>query len=616
MLESLRHRGPDGARMLETDGATLGNLMLHYTPESCFEEMPLVYHHWVITADARIDNRKELYTLLNISPSEHSKICDSLLIVKAFEKWGKQCTSHLVGDFAFAIWDKIERSLFCARDHTGVRQLFFADAPNFFIFSTEVRSIAKLDFVGNKLNEDVFRKYVINLEFEGEDAIDTFVAGVKRLLPATWLWYENHNIITQLYWERNKKNIVKFADEKEYGLALRALLQQAIDDRMNTNFPVGITLSGGLDSSSIACLAARKLAQSGKNLYSASSVLSPNYRGVEEDEREYIDLVIAQEKNIIPLYVSAENIGVFHNLQAMFDKTHEPVNSFYYMDDALHHSLAPHTRVVLSGYGGDSTTSNHGNLILSNYIKRLRLGRGLELLNEVKKIEQSSYRTVIQNSIIAPLLSGKLLDILIRIKGNSKTKVFQFEDCPVSEGFVSKHQAIKWHKNQQQRLWDRMDHYTSIWDQEVMWFNGDFCLTSYYKQEHTYPLLDKRIIEFLWASPPANFLYKGYKRGYIRRAMEGILPDGILWRTTKSPYTPDFRDRIFAEKLALSTAIRYELGGPRAEYLNLDYILEELNAMQPLTSKYNESSRHHESTVINQGFQAMAYLLWLDINRK
>lgn len=614
MLESLRHRGPDGARIQQTDGAVLGHLMLHYTPESCFEEPPLVYHHWVITADARLDNRKELCTWLNIPPSAHSRTSDSLLLVKAFEKWGKQCPNYLVGDFAFAIWDKVERSLFCAKDHTGVRQLFFADTPNFFVFSTEVRAIAQLDFIGNKLDLDVFRKYVINLEFEGEDAVNTFIAGIKQILPATWLYYKDHKVITQLYWERDGTNAVKFANEREYGLALRALIQQAIDDRINTNFPVGITLSGGLDSSSIACLAARKLAQSGKNLYSASSVLSPDYKGMEVDERKFIDLVIAQEKNIIPKYISAEKIGVFNNLQAIFDKTYEPVNSFYYMDDALQRSLAPHTRVVLSGYGGDFTASNPGNMVLANYVSRLEWAKSLDLLREMKKITRNSYRIVIQNYIIAPLLSAKLLSIIRKIKGNSKTKTFQFEDCPASERFISKHQAIELHENQQKRLWDRTDHYTSIWDQEMMWFGGEYCLGSYYNQEHAYPLLDKRIIEFLWASPPANFLYKRYKRGYIRRALEGILPNEILWRANKTPYTPDFRDRMLDEKLTLSTAVRRELGGLKADYLNLEYMLERLDAMYPLTNKY--SFDDHESGVVNRGFQAMAYLSWIDSNRK
>ena len=409
MLESLRHRGPDGAHVLQTDGATLGHLSLHYTPQSCLEKQPLEYQHWVITADVRLDNRKELCGLLDIPPSAYSRTCDSLLLAKAYEKWGKQCPTYLVGDFAFAVWDKVEQSVFCARDHVGVRQVFFADTTNFFVFSTEIRALARLYFIGNKLDESVFKKFVVNLDIEGEDAASTFVAGVKRLLPATWLYYENHKIATQCYWKRDSRKAVEFADEREYGLALRTLLQQAIDDRLNTNFPVGITLSGGLDSSSIACLAARKLAQSGKNLYSASSVLSPNYKGVEVDERNYIELVVAQEKNIIPQYVSAEKTGVFNKIQSVFDKTYEPGNSFYYMDDALYSALSPHSRVILSGYGGDSTVSNHGNLVLWDYTRRLRISKSLSLLREVKKIERSSYRTVIQNSIIAHLLPAKLL---------------------------------------------------------------------------------------------------------------------------------------------------------------------------------------------------------------
>ena len=121
MLESLAHRGSDGADLWSEGPVGLGHRMLWTTPESVHEKLPLLNHTGdvVLTADARIDNRDELLAVLGLTACPPAQVADSQLILAAYEKWGEHCPEKLLGDFAFALWDGRKQILFCARDTSG-----------------------------------------------------------------------------------------------------------------------------------------------------------------------------------------------------------------------------------------------------------------------------------------------------------------------------------------------------------------------------------------------------------------------------------------------------------------------------------------------------------------
>jgi asparagine synthase (glutamine-hydrolysing) len=612
----LSHRGPDGAHTWQDEHATLGHLMLHTTPESCFDRQPLEYKHWVITADVRLDNRKELFAHLGISPSLQSQTTDSLLIAKAFEKWENRCPEFLVGDFAFAIWDKQQRTLFCAKDHTGIRQFFYYESPQFLVFATEMRALIRVDFISPELDLDIFANLLIGIYHIGGHASYTYIKGVRRLMPAHWLLWENQRLSTSLYWKRNPEHTVRFKDEREYGLALREHINTAIGDRMRTNFPIGMRLSGGLDSSSIASIAAPRLASQGKNLYTASSVLPANYKGIEEDERAYIELILARHKNIIPSFVSAEGIGAFDGLEDIYDKTCEPVNSLYYMDEALNQSLAPHTRVVLTGLIGDFTVSNPGRYCISTLLKQGRISTAARLLQSRKKTAGHPYKSLLLTHVLAPLVPYELKQVLKKISGKANSDPFQMLNTPASTSFVSENKARAMHRGMINEFYGSNTHEKSIWNTSfVVFLSQDDVLASYHRQEHAHPFTDKRIIEFLWASPPECFDYRGWPRGYIRRAMEDSpLPQEILWRKDKTMYSPDFQRRIRDESHQLAIFLEKEMTPQNSLFLNMPHILDTLEKIQPAQNWNSVDDRAHG--VVHTGIQAIKYRKWLsEINQ-
>ena len=139
MAFAMSCRGPDGHGQWCGDAAGLGHLMLHVTPESLHERQPAgvrVAPHLVITADARIDNRDELFDALSVPGLERDKTPDSSLILLAYERWGPDFVKRLLGDFAFAIWDSRERTLFCARDPFGIKPFVYHRDRERFIFAS------------------------------------------------------------------------------------------------------------------------------------------------------------------------------------------------------------------------------------------------------------------------------------------------------------------------------------------------------------------------------------------------------------------------------------------------------------------------------------------------
>jgi len=126
MTDILTHRGPDGQGVWASGPAGLGHRMLWTTPESLHETLPFADDAagLTITADARIDNREELLPLLGLTDGPPEQVSDSRVILAAYAKWGEHCPEHLLGDFAFVIWDAAAQTLFCACDHFGVKPLY------------------------------------------------------------------------------------------------------------------------------------------------------------------------------------------------------------------------------------------------------------------------------------------------------------------------------------------------------------------------------------------------------------------------------------------------------------------------------------------------------------
>jgi asparagine synthase (glutamine-hydrolysing) len=288
MTQPLRHRGPDGISHWQSGPVGLGHCLRHTTPESQHEKLPLSTHDgaFCLTADARLDNRDELLDALRL-PMAPDVTSDSALILAAYQKWGGECASRLLGDFAFAVWDAARQQLFCARDHMGVKPFYYYHDAHLFAFATEIKALLALPHVPHRLNEARLADYILS---ELDDAASTLYAGIERLPPAHSLCVTRDALQPRRYWNLAASFQLPRSSSAEYAEQFRALFEQAVGCRLRSASDIGATLSGGLDSSSIAVMSAEVLrADASTRLHTFSAVYD---QASSSDERPFINAVL------------------------------------------------------------------------------------------------------------------------------------------------------------------------------------------------------------------------------------------------------------------------------------------------------------------------------------
>ena len=236
--------------------------MLRTTRESHGESQPAVFEgrYW-IAADARLDGRAELLAALELSESVIGRaIPDSELILRGYAKWGSACVEHLRGDFSFAIWDAPDQRLFCARDQFGIKPFYYASVGSVLVFSNTLDCIRRHPAVSGRLNDLAIADFLL-FDMIQEPGATSFV-DIQRLLPAHTLVCRKYDISIRRYWELPVTGPIVQKRPQEYVEQFQELLDQAVADRIRTN-NVGVLMSGGLDSPTVAASAQRTLARSG-----------------------------------------------------------------------------------------------------------------------------------------------------------------------------------------------------------------------------------------------------------------------------------------------------------------------------------------------------------------
>ena len=540
MLNTISHRGPDGSGIWTDGSIGLGHQMLHTTPESLHEKLPLTNQRGdlTITADARIDNRNELIPTLNLNGRPRETIPDSEVILAAYEKWGERCPEKLLGDFAFAIWDSKNQKLFCARDHFGVKPFYYFWSDKVFTFASEIKSLLFLQDVPSRLNEVAIADYLTSL---AEDKSISFYKGILRLPPGHIMNLNPERILIRDYWALDPSRHLKLGSDEEYAEAFRDLFRKAVHCRLRSAFPVGSMLSGGLDSSSIVCMARQIHSQNGGNGIHTFSAIFDDVP--QCDEQPYINAVVS-EGGLNPHYVHADRINPLADLEKMLwhqEEVFRGVNLFMYWNlyGSAHEAKV---RVILDGEDGDTTVS-HGRAYLGELL-RLKKWRSLALeVKEFSKNSNSSPLKVLWRHAIkpqAPQHVRRAWRLLFRRTNDSGFNGVINPEFAKRIGLKNRIQDLHRMRSQPVRTEQQNHHrglssginvYTlEMIDKAAMAFS----------LEPRYPFYDKRLTEFCLALPPEQKLHHGWTRLVMRRAMENILPPEVQWRKGKTSLGPNF----------------------------------------------------------------------------
>ena len=536
MQSDLAHRGPDGQGIYKENSMFFGHMLLHVTPESIYDKSPYEEDEFVITANTRLDERKDIMDRLAIPQSEREDITDSLLLLRSFRKFGKDFVKDIYGDFSFAIWDKKNKELFCARDQIGVKPFLYYFQDNRFVFSTELKAIVKLPFI--KTGIDLYQIKVWMISGTINNNKKTSWINISRLEKAMHLSLINNNILISNYWRPVYKRNKNFITEQDSANAVKELLEKVITDHMSVITNVGIPLSGGLDSSTIACIAAK---HNNTKLFSISSILDPKTSYPEyKDEMQYINSVLEQEKKIRPLFIYHTKLKIFEKTDTVFLQHFTPINSGYYIDNEIYKEFySKKVRRLLSGYLGDTTISNRTFFVLPYLLKS---GRFKTFFNLFLTIRRNYFKhklwSFLKSQILVPLLPWVVHYIILKVKGkfppwdiaNIPIKINRIDNKKINkELFLLWKNDLNDISNITENIWPSLwDPFLEDWD----------CGSSQYNIEITYPLADRRLIELLHQIPAEHFYSEGLIRGLIRNTIKDIVPNKVRKRRDKGDYSP------------------------------------------------------------------------------
>ncbi len=370
MTASLAYRGPDGQDVWSDGPAGFGHTLLRSTLDSADERhiSSLDGRVW-ITADARVDDRDALVRKLESSGRAITSTCDAHLILHAYQVWGEDCVQHLIGDFAFAIWDQRVGRLFCARDHFGVKPFFYAQTREGLVFSNTLDCVRLHPEVGRELNQLAVGDFLL-FGWNLDPATTTF-DDIKRLPAAHTLTWEAGVVRTRCYWTVPTGGRIRYRRSEQYVEHFTDLLRSAVADRLRID-NVGVWLSGGLDSTAIAATARQVLLERGAPFEVRGHTVV--YDELIPDEERRFANIAAAALGVRTNFLVADGYEPFEAWDRPDLATTEPTDDpfllihFHYLRQA-----ASHSPVLLCGEGGDEVLWPSTVLSLSKRMTALEL---------------------------------------------------------------------------------------------------------------------------------------------------------------------------------------------------------------------------------------------------
>ncbi len=584
MVDTLAHRGPDRADVWFEESVGLGHRMLWTTPESLLEKLPWVNQtgDFVITADARIDNRDELIAALGLSDRPTEKITDSQLILAAYEKWGNRCPEYLLGDFAFAIWDARQQQLFCARDHIGVKPFYYYQSDRLFAFASEIRALLCLSEVPRQLNETRIADYLVQkngyINSILEDHRMTLYQNLVPLPAAHWMTVNSDKIQIQNYWSLDPERELRLGCNEEYAQAFRELFTKAVKCRLRSAFPVGVMLSGGIDSSSVACTASQVLQEAGASRLATFSAIFPSLPAKElrlVDERHYLKAVLDKGR-FEPHYVEADHLSPLRDVDNVYFHEDESVcaPNLYLTRNIYRVANKQNIRVMLDGLDGDTVVS-HGTLHLRELAQAgqwLRLAQQMGVARIYSRSPWSLFWYCLWSySLRAKLVRGPIRKVWQKINAYSQSQ--QNVSPIINANFAQRLNLAE----RIQDLESKASNYQTVRGEHYKNLTGGIVQSGLHSVGRTgaafaieprHPFFDKRLVEFCLALPTEQKLSQGWSRIVLRRAMTDILPAAIQWRDSKANLSSSFNRGFLTHERELLERIVFGEPGILADYVD------------------------------------------------
>lgn len=556
------HRGPDDEGFYFEKNFAFGHRRLSIIDLSNDGHQPMQYESkYVITYNGEVYNYIEIKEELQKEGYVFHSHTDTEVILASYDKWGEECVNRFNGMWSFAIYDKEKEIIFCSRDRFGVKPFYYTEVDGKFVFGSEIKQLLEFQ-KENICNKKILIDFIVTRI--QEYTVDTFFKNIYKLEQSHNLIYNlksNMYKITKYYSIEFKENDMNLSSSiYSYGKEL----ERAIDYRLRADVQVGVCLSGGLDSSSIAAIASRKYEEkSGKKLTAVHAKSIEK----ETDESEFAKIVA--EASNLDLKIIEPTIKDFEeNIEEVVFTQEEPFGSpsIYMQYFVMKKAKEIGCIVMLDGQGGDETLLGYEKYYPSAYVDVFKKSGLFNTLKEIKKSNKNNTKMTI--SWIIKYTLGSLFANLRKIEYRSHTRF------------------LKYFENKFHFFDDLAKNYLDIkklQEYEIKYTNLPVLLRYEDKNsmrhsiETRLPFIDYKTLE---NALNINIEYKikdGWTKYILRKVIDTYLPKNVVWRKNKLGF--DAPENIWLKEIDNTMKNEIEKSKILAEIAYIDKLLNQFDKM-------------------------------------
>jgi asparagine synthase (glutamine-hydrolysing) len=523
MTDSLTHRGPDGEGHWMSNDAhvLLGHRRLAIIDLSKDGQQPMSFlERYTITFNGEIYNYIELRAELLKKGYAFQSATDTEVILKAYHAWGKDCLQHFDGMFAFAIFDSLNNELFCARDRFGEKPFYYAIHEGNFVFASEMKALWKYG-IDKSLNDCMMYQFLVNDLVENPNKpTETFYKGIFKLQASHYFMYIGNGEVKQRkYWDIDVSTHSK-PSQKELNTRYSEILSKSVERRLRSDVPVGTSLSGGLDSSTIVALM--------NGLIDKTHTFSARFKDSPKDEGKFIKIVTD--------YFNTTHHDVFVDENMFIDAfeklcyhQEEPfqTGSIFAQYCVYEKARKENILVMLDGQGADEFMCGYDkdyNVYLKQvyfqpkHYKQVKnlLASNINHTSDISCLEALSFQFPQTKKHLRTLKNSMLAMVPLGVNPNFHAATFE-KESPFFE-FKTLKETLK-----HEMLHQGLEKLLRFADRNSMAHSLEVRL----------PFLSHELVEFVFQLDDSYFLQNGWSKAILRNAIEGILPNEIVRRKDK-----------------------------------------------------------------------------------
>jgi asparagine synthase (glutamine-hydrolysing) len=519
MMLELKHRGPDDEDLYLHRNLGLGHVRLSIIDLSKAGRQPMFDSsgRFCILHNGEVYNYLELREQLQCKYEFRSRT-DTEVVLYSYVEWGIGCLERFNGMFAFVIYDTKNKQLFIARDRFGIKPMYYYLDNERFVFASEIGAILSVLPEQNIINDEVVFDYLV---FNRTDQnVDTFLLNIKRLDHSHYMMFGDNIKLCKRWYCLPDRIGYAFESSPDF----RETLSDSVKLRLRSDVPVGVCLSGGLDSSSITSVMAKVLNK--RDLQTFSAVYGD---GVEGDESKYVNLL---REDVFKMHMVTPNADTLLSDIESFIACHgEPVPSTGpYAQYKVMELAKGNVKVLLDGQGGDEILAGY-HYFFGTYLRELMLHLHLVVLIKELIAYYSKHRSLYA---LKSLVFYSLPDVLktrARLSGRDFIDRNFYSKCSSSTRLP---ETLFSARTLQESL---MDHFECKLEHLLKWEDRN---SMFFSLESRVPFLDHRLVERTLSLSPEKLINNGMTKHILRQAMRGVIPESIRMRVDKVGFlTPE-----------------------------------------------------------------------------